>query len=705
MAVSGVRLGSVPTVGSPLVVKFAIVKAGAVSSGSGVKTANIYLDNIKVGSVSFNDSNLPAAQAFSYTIAADNIVAGGQHTVNVVIDAEKMVEERRESNNIGSATFFIEHRPDLSVSEITLSPNPAGNRPLTVYFKIANNGANATNAGAGGHTAAVLIDGKVVDTVSHDDIPKGGTVALQLHLGDGLAPGNHFVTVVADSAMKVAEISEKNNRLGKAIKVAPIPPLSVVVINQSGHNAFIRFTGNSKVSPNGTGNTPIPDGGQAKYALTSIDSGRMYVSLDAKLNSDQPNFNNPKLPNSDYLTRFDKVEMTYLLTNGSYSGNANLTAVDFYGIPMTMETSIQLDPSNKVTVNYFSIMPGKTGEQLEGIIEQLTTNKTPIIKKPVTNEFIRVLSPSQSLVGYSTAKFQNLISSLDAHFSITLTGIFSKAGVPSTAYNYVGKIGNTSKNGKCIVLTDQSKAAHVINVPIATLLDSIYSCNGVYYVDNSTTPSQVKDNNLYAAVYRDLMVGFNLGFIINGKIDNAQWSNLNPFPAGSVYNEYAMAITENYGAYGFPFSDRYNQVLANLGGKIDTLTITILKDNAVGYQPKPSGNINPNPAHPGSYPQFNMAITAPDASFANNQFQFETVFYYGGQKYKFPSNKSIGYAGSDAGAQLIGIPALEGVNIYDYKYLGDQYEVIVFVKNNKIQWGYSSSPGSTWASGVLYTGL
>ena len=62
----------------------------------------------------------------------------------------------------------------------------------------------------------------------------------------------------------------------------------------------------------------------SKFSLTAVSAGRITFSYDGAVPEDQ----DPNTPSA----RFDKVELSYP------AGAANLTAVDFFGIPFTLET-------------------------------------------------------------------------------------------------------------------------------------------------------------------------------------------------------------------------------------------------------------------------------------------------------------------------------------------------------------------------------
>jgi len=460
--------------------------------------------------------------------------------------------------------------------------------------------------------------------------------------------------------------------------------LNVVIKNQSGRTAYIKFTGQPiDVSP---GNASIITGGTKEFSLTSATSGRIYVSYDKALSSDDPDGANPT--DKDYRTRFDKVELTY--TGGN--GKANLTAVDFYSIPMILETSI-----DGTTIEHLTLGGNQTGNSVEAAITGILSDVSAAVIKDGTskNETVRILSPVKSPGAYQG--FDAYLSTLNKA-TLTISGIFY--GTPSQTYNYTGSI-----SAEAITLAG---GGHTISIPMTSLMYSktdlinhngIYTCNGSFTVDGKTW--NVAKNDINAAVYRDLVAGFNLGFVKPGANDSATWWTSPPFQ-GASYNKYAQVIADTYpGAYGFPFTDRYNHILADLGGNIDTLTITLLADTTTPPPYNPSGNRNPQS---GSV-TFNMSIVTPDNSFSATTYTFDTHQYTGGKAYTFPTTPTPQFNPAPSAAAINNIPAQEGLNIYDLTLRGKKFLVLLQVTGGVVKWGSISGGGNaTWASPVLFIG-
>ncbi len=109
--------------------------------------------------------------------------------------------------------------------------------------------------------------------------------------------------------------------------------MTIDIKNESGKTAYLRFSGESLgITPASTGT--LESGGSSTFDLNYVSAGRLHVSLDKALGSSTPDFMNPNDP--DYNTRYDKVELSF--GNG---GAANLTSVDFYAIPFSLQTFIK----------------------------------------------------------------------------------------------------------------------------------------------------------------------------------------------------------------------------------------------------------------------------------------------------------------------------------------------------------------------------
>ncbi|HTP65665.1 MAG TPA: beta-1,3-glucanase family protein [Geobacteraceae bacterium] len=483
--------------------------------------------------------------------------------------------------------------------------------------------------------------------------------------------------------------------------------LKITIKNNSGRTAYVKFTGDSlAVDPN---DVSIASGGSTDFTLTSVSSGRIYISYDKALSSDAPDGANKTDP--DYLTRFDKIELSY---NQGGGGTANLTAVDFYAIPMILETSIQ-----GTTIEHLTLADGQTGSGVDTAITGtgiLSDPSSAVIKGGKNGtETVRILSPVKSPQAYTSFDaYLDILAGSKTPTTLSISGTFY--GTPSQSYTYTGTIDTTG-----ITLNSASNA---IFLPMSTLKynssdstshNGIYTCNSPYYTidkNKNQVIHHVADNDIYAAVYRDLVTGFNLGFVKPGiKNDSTGWWQSTSIPfQGTSYNGYAEVIANNYrGAYGFPFTDRYTHILADLGGKIDTttitidtMTITILDDNTSPAPYNPQGISNPQTGTP----KFNLVLITSDANFANTTFTFDTHTYNGGNAYEFPT-KWISSVDVKS-AQVNDVPTQNGLNIYSFLLGGEKYSVFVQVDNGTVSWGSMAGGASAKFDAKkinLYVGL
>jgi hypothetical protein len=159
-----------------------------------------------------------------------------------------------------------------------------------------------------------------------------------------------------------------------------------------------------------------------------------------------------------------------------------------------------------------------------------------------------------------------------------------------------------------------------------------------------------------------------------------------------IYNLYP-------GAYGFPFSDTEKFLLADLGGLVDTLEITVLADNVTPPAQTYPGVLNPQTG----VVQFNaVLISANDVqnapfTFGLNSMEFGWINdYHNGPQ----TNLHNG-----TGAQILNIDAQEGYNQYQLVFGDNTYTVIVQVVSGVIQVATIAGGGnSNWSSPNLFIG-
>jgi hypothetical protein len=309
----------------------------------------------------------------------------------------------------------------------------------------------------------------------------------------------------------------------------------------------------------------------SEFTLNSISSGRITFSFNGAVPANQQ-----PLDSSD---RFDKVELTY---TGLPGDAANLTAVDFFGIPFKLET---LDGSGNVLqkLTYYT-----SANSLESKLEALAAPAALITTNGITGgPFARILSPSLSPSSYSSMQsYVTSVAGKTVHINGTYVG---PVGPSPNTYSYSGTFGKSHSSITLSGTQSANPSPEMLTIDGSTLASAIYTDNGAYTVGGN--PAQVSDNDVYAAIYRDLVAGFDFGYV-HGKYGNnsAGWYGTTPYHPpyacartthDGFYNKYAAIIAASSDAYGFPFSDRNQPVQVALNSAVATLRITLLPDNVL----------------------------------------------------------------------------------------------------------------------------
>jgi hypothetical protein len=204
--------------------------------------------------------------------------------------------------------------------------------------------------------------------------------------------------------------------------------LVVEIDNQSGRAVFVR--GNVAGLPD---QHQIPAGTTWPFQVSAVEAGRIYLSF-AALSTNAPDGANPHDP--DYKTRFEKVELTYKGGNGK----ANLTAVDFYAIPLMLQTFVHAADQASVPVEQFSLKAEMTGAKLEQALLSAATDPAAASVK-INTETVRILSPVKASAAYgSMAPYVTKV--VTAAQNIQINGMYY--GSPAKDYAYTGKIDATN---------------------------------------------------------------------------------------------------------------------------------------------------------------------------------------------------------------------------------------------------------------------
>lgn len=332
--------------------------------------------------------------------------------------------------------------------------------------------------------------------------------------------------------------------------------------------------------------------------LQSFASGRIYFSIGAPLTgTGDPEPINSSVAN--WGTRFDKLELTY--GNNPY-GVANLTAIDYFAIPLALKTY----SGNTATGTPLGTLTYRQlGNTVAAQLGALTNNNPKVVLHDKQGNFLRVLGPTLSPSGVYPS-FQPYLAAVQAAGQATqIQGLYSRAGstaaTQTQTYRFTATFdasGNLQLAGGGLPYASNPSVGpgHVVLIQSKDLALGIYSANPGYTVDGAK--ANIGDNDVYSAVVRDVLTGYALGFVnsvvvdpktnvaFKDEISDKWWVSpqayayLQSNPA--YYDQYAAYLQTISDAYGYPFSDRWQTVQVSLNpANVGTMEIDVLPDVAV----------------------------------------------------------------------------------------------------------------------------
>ncbi|MFA9269164.1 MAG: hypothetical protein ACEQSX_00170 [Baekduiaceae bacterium] len=370
--------------------------------------------------------------------------------------------------------------------------------------------------------------------------------------------------------------------------VAPASALEVEIVNNSTvdpSQVWLSLYNGPSADGKLPNNTPVTlqSLGDSTFELNAITAGRLYVAYGTQGVDINTTTGTP--------IRNDKVEFTN-------PGVANLTAVDYFGIPMDLQT---LDSGGNVleTLAYRCYT-----NTVAGALQALPGGAASVINTSA-NTFSKVMSPLLSntwplMTGYVQSMSGQQIT-VDAQFDGD-----PKRNMPAQTADMTGTFGADGSITLTGSFTTISSGAVTPNqtlaIPGESIAQAIYTNNGSYTKNGA--PGQVGDNDTFAVIYRNVVAGFALGYW-GGKYGNSYTSWLrqpafaaawnSPPPFTPYYHQYGETITEYSDAYGFPFTDLSpTTVQAGLGSNVATMRITINPDTGPNV-PGCAGASTPTP--------------------------------------------------------------------------------------------------------------
>lgn len=364
--------------------------------------------------------------------------------------------------------------------------------------------------------------------------------------------------------------------------------------------------------------------------LSNFNSGRIYISYGSGLTANaancwSPNFANPGL--ADYSTRWDKVELTW---NG-VAGGANLTAQDFFGIPLQLTSSgggqagatLTWRTPTATAMNALGALCGFSMNTVHHPTGAIVTGAYGVTLPGLPGEsVVRVINPATVTAdndgGTGFPSFTPYLTTLrndgGTPISTTISGNNGTYGSGLQTYSLKTYIANAEAHlgGGIVRVGDlvfdgvtfngSANAATIFVIRRADLTDhAIYGATAPYVM--------LKGSNVNAIVEKvraDYLSALNFGFANSatacptnpGKSIGASpsWAWYGNPPSGinqppmpityafataqpghTYYNQYANYLTTVTDAYGFAFNDRLQAPLAPLGPG-STVHITVLTD-------------------------------------------------------------------------------------------------------------------------------
>ncbi len=395
--------------------------------------------------------------------------------------------------------------------------------------------------------------------------------------------------------------------------------MQINLINRTNQDVYLRF---GTATPVGTFNGVSLSSANSYLApasstttgltLTDFSGGKMLFSLGQKLSSSLPDFQYQS-GDPDWQIRWDKIELS-LYSDTTRVSVANLSATDFFGIPLKLET---FGPGSSTPIDTLSwnVQTATIFSSLAQIANHnpATFNNAIVpgangLSIPTYGNILRVIAPS-SLPPPAIGNYQSPQPYIDYiatnAIATHVTGQFSANGgvgpTQTQTYDFQATIPTGGVNAGALVMTGSGSVVgdgQTIIVAAADLVTGIITENPPYTVNGAA--ANIGNNDVYAAVVRDMLAAFGFGFVGSTEINpntghryiddptgdwylpqpgqSVAYENAQPTNSG-FYSQYAAIIAKVSDAYGFPFTDLIGAPLADINPNlVDHVNITILAD-------------------------------------------------------------------------------------------------------------------------------
>jgi hypothetical protein len=344
------------------------------------------------------------------------------------------------------------------------------------------------------------------------------------------------------------------------------PALNVTFSNSSGisgSNVWVMFGGQNNSTLSGTltysGTTQSIAYGQS-YQLSEISgpinliaatAGKIFVSYGANLNSDGSQYSLPGLPDFQYNSldprwqvRWDKVEYS-LFSSTSQQSAINLSAVDFYSIPMQIVTSqggvatgtVGWHPQTSTSTVFYNLGSLATGtNSIYAVITSTSASPYSVqvtFSNSTTLNTLRIANPSAitqavpnpfpSLLPYALSTSGTGSTPGTSGTTANLTSYYVGAGTTSNglpaqawaAQSYAFTSTVTPSGNMVISGSGQQVGTQTITIQEQDLEGALYSNAPDYYLSsyNSGSSPLQNSNCVYDQIISDVFAAYNMGLV------------------------------------------------------------------------------------------------------------------------------------------------------------------------------------------------
>jgi hypothetical protein len=396
--------------------------------------------------------------------------------------------------------------------------------------------------------------------------------------------------------------------------------------------------------------------GPGGITVSNFVDGKIFVSLGASVVSTNPAYNpghpdfQPGSADPAAQVRWDKLETTiFASTNTVQSSGINMSAADFFSIPMAVVTkrngtnvgTITWHPATDTSVVFSNLAAlafnNVSYAAVVGTTASALTNGISTVVNGGTSNILRVISPANVAAAANPNPYVSFTPYLDyvkasnitAHITGTYGGrpiIPTNTPLPNNAfsnqvYDFVGSI--TPSGDMVLVGYGDLVSTQTLTIHESDLAAGVYSADPIYTLGSLPGTNLHNYNSVYDSVISDMLAGFNLGLVgttntdprtgngittgvtVIGQESSDAWFSrgptygLNPkftpeqlfrvlWPSGQIfYNTFASYLSPITDAYSFPYTDKTASPFLDLTyPNADAFAIIILPDTAT---PPPTG--------------------------------------------------------------------------------------------------------------------